>query len=101
MRVCEFVSKATLRFTIRIHKVHKFVGSPCRCETMGEFYSFQDNCVKFVLKSGGVTTYGTSYKAEGSALFMKIKRLIDEHSVEKIEEGDDAGKYRKIKKMLD
>ncbi len=40
------------------------------------------------------------YKPESTACFMKIKRLIDDHFAEKIEEGDDTGKYRKLSQML-
>ena len=40
------------------------------------------------------------YKPESTACFMKIKRMIDDHFVEKIEEGDDSGKYRKLNQMF-
>ena len=40
------------------------------------------------------------YKPESTACFMKIKRMIDDHFIEKIEEGDDSGKYRKLNQMF-
>ena len=32
---------------------------------------------------------------------MKIKRMIEDRLIEKIKDGDDKGKYHKIKKILD
>ncbi|SEN04536.1 hypothetical protein SAMN04487902_106123 [Prevotella sp. ne3005] len=40
------------------------------------------------------------YKPESTACFMKIKRMIEDNFAEKIEEGDDTGKYRKLNQML-
>ena len=45
-----------------------------------------------VLKSFG-------YKEDGSAVYMKIRRLIDQGLIEKILEGDDKGKFKKISKF--
>ena len=42
-----------------------------------------------------------SYKEESSSCYMKIKRMIEDRLIEKIIDGDDKGKYHKIKKMLD
>ncbi len=40
------------------------------------------------------------YKEEGSAAFMKIKRLVNDGLIEKIIEGNDSGKYRKLSKFV-
>jgi hypothetical protein len=39
------------------------------------------------------------YSSENS-IYSKIRRLIQNHSIEKIQEGDDAGKYRKVNQLL-
>ena len=41
-----------------------------------------------------------NYKETGSSVSMKIKRLLDNGVIEKITEGDDAGKYRKRNRMI-
>ena len=40
------------------------------------------------------------YKDLGSAVYMKIKRLMDDHVAEKITSGEDSGKYRKKNRMI-
>ncbi len=39
------------------------------------------------------------YKEDGSAVYMKVKRLEDSKMIEKIETGENAGKYRKLIRM--